>query len=62
MSWGIAMALLSLVAYPAYLLNRKRLRTIHATNIYYWATVIIGAIILILFTLNLLGAIATRAK
>src|ERR1700733_2046263 len=29
MAWGIVMALLFIVAYPAYVLNRNKLRTIH---------------------------------
>ena len=32
MAWGIAMALLFIVAYPAYVLNRSKLRTIQGPN------------------------------
>ena len=52
MAWGIAMALLFIVAYPAYLLNRNKLRTIHGTNAFYWATVVIGAVVIILLLAN----------
>ena len=62
MAWGIAMALLFIVAYPAYLLNRNKLRTIQGTNAYYWATVVVGAIVIVLLVLNIIGALALRAK
>ena len=62
MAWGIAMALLFIVAYPTYLMNRNRLRTIQGTNAFYWAIVVLGAIVIILFVLNVAGHIATRAK
>jgi hypothetical protein len=52
MAWGIAMALLFIVAYPAYLLNRNKLRTIHGSNAFYWATVVIGAIVILLLIAN----------
>ena len=52
MTWGIAMALLFIVAYPAYLLNRNKLRTIHGSNAFYWATVVLGAIVIILLLVN----------
>ena len=52
MAWGIAMALLFIVAYPAYLLNRNKLRTIHGSNAFYWATVVLGAIVIILLLVN----------
>jgi hypothetical protein len=52
MAWGIAMALLFLVTYPAYLLNRNKLRTIHGPDAFYWATVVLGAIVIILLLAN----------
>jgi hypothetical protein len=52
MAWGIAMGLLFIVAYPAYLLNRNKLRTIQGTNAFYWATVVVGAVVVALFLLN----------
>ena len=52
MAWGIAMALLFIVAYPAYLLNRNKLRTIRGPNVFYWATVVLGAILIILLLAN----------
>lgn len=62
MGWGIAMALLFIVAYPVYLLNRSKLRTIQATNVFFWATVVIGAIVIILLVVNIVAAIALRSK
>ena len=61
MAWGIAMALLLIVAYPAYVLNRNKLRTIHGTDAYFWAMTIVGALVLGSLLLNILGAIH-RAK
>src|SRR5271163_1456635 len=37
MAWGIAMAFLFVVTFPVYLLHRSELRTIQATNGFYWA-------------------------
>jgi hypothetical protein len=62
MSWGIAMVMLLFVTYPAYLLNRNKLRTIHGTNAYYWATVVLGAIVIAGFVLNLIGVTAPKTK
>lgn len=62
MAWGIAMALLFIVAYPAYLLNRNNLRTKEGTNAFFWATVVLGGIVLVLFVLNIVGRIALRAQ
>jgi hypothetical protein len=62
MAWGIAMALLFIVAYPAYLLNRNKLRTIEGTRVFYWATVVLGAIVIVLLVLNIVGRAALRAK
>jgi hypothetical protein len=54
MAWGIAMAFLFVVAFPVYLLRRSELRTIHATNGFYWALVIVGAALIIAFVGNLI--------
>jgi hypothetical protein len=61
MSWGIVMALLFIVAYPAYLLSRNKLRTMRSTNAFFIATVILGAIAVILMLLSILGNFASRA-
>jgi hypothetical protein len=42
MGWGVAMAALFVVAYPAYLLSRNKLRTIHAGNGFFVATIVLG--------------------
>jgi hypothetical protein len=47
MAWGIAMAFLFIVAFPAYLLHRTELRTIQGTNRFYWALIIVGAVLVI---------------
>jgi hypothetical protein len=53
MAWGIAMAFLFVVAFPVYILRRSELRTISATNGFYWALVIVGAALIIAFVGNL---------
>jgi hypothetical protein len=53
MGWGIAMALLFIVAYPTYLLNRAKLRTVNGTAIFYWATVVLGAVLICVLILAL---------
>jgi len=55
MSWGIAMALLFIIAWPVYLLNRNKLRTIHGTNVYFWATVVLGGILMAMTVLSIMG-------
>ena len=49
MTWGIAMAFIFVVAFPVYLLHRKELRTIQATNGFYWALVAVGTVSIISF-------------
>jgi hypothetical protein len=60
MGWGIAMALLFVVAYPAYLLNRERLRTISGTNVFYWITVVLGALLICLLAIDIVGHVRAR--
>jgi hypothetical protein len=52
MSWGIVMAALFVVAYPAYLLNRGKLRTRRGSDVFFISTIVLGLIKLI----NILGA------
>lgn len=62
MAWGIAMALLLVVAYPAYLFNRKKLRTIKARDDFYWAVVVLGGIAYVSFVVLAVTTIfASRA-
>ena len=49
MSWGIAMGLLFIVAFPTYALNRKELATIQGGNGFFIATIIIGIVWVLLF-------------
>jgi hypothetical protein len=53
MAWGIAMALLFIPTYPIYLLNRNKLRTTGGTNDFYWATIGLGALVIVFLVLNL---------
>jgi hypothetical protein len=62
MGWGIAMALLFIIAYPTYLLNRNKLRTIEGTKVFYWATIVLGAILIVLLVLSIVARAALRAK
>jgi hypothetical protein len=48
MAWGIAIALLFVIAYPAYLLNRSKLRTVRGSNGYFWALNVVGVIVIAL--------------
>jgi hypothetical protein len=61
MAWGIVMAMLLPVAYPAYLLNRNNLRTRQSTNAFLWAAVVLGEFVLITGLLSTTGRIATGA-
>jgi hypothetical protein len=60
MAWGIAMGLLFIVTYPAYLLNRRKLRTINGTNAFYWTTVVLGAIVICLLVLRTVARLSAR--
>jgi hypothetical protein len=60
MAWGIAMPLLFIVTYPVYLLNRNKLRTIQATNAYYRATVVLGAIVIFLLVVDIIGTMVFK--
>ena len=56
------MALLFIVAYPAYLLNRNKLRTIRGTNAYFYAVIVIGGLVLALLLLRILGLVTYGAR
>ncbi len=56
MAWGVVMALLIIVAYPAYLINRNKLRTRQGGNAYFIATIVLGAVALVLIVLNFIVA------
>ena len=49
MTWGIAMAFIFVVAFPVYLFHRRELRTIQATNGFYWALITVAAALIITF-------------
>jgi hypothetical protein len=57
MAWGISMALLFIVAYPTYLLKRNKLRTIDGGNGFFIATVVIGALAIVLLVVNVLSVL-----
>ena len=62
MAWGIVMALFFIVAYPVYLLNRNKLRTIQAGNGFFIATIVLGAVVIVFTIVSILamsgGAVA----
>jgi hypothetical protein len=62
MGWGVTVALLFVVAYPTYLLNRDKLKTMEGRKDLYWAVVLLGAIVILLIVLGVLGALASKAK
>jgi hypothetical protein len=62
MSWGITMPLLFVVTYPVYLLNRRKLRTIHGTNVFYWITVGLGALVICSLLLVVIMAIVAHSR
>lgn len=49
MGWGIAIQLLTVVAYPLYLANRNKLKTQSNNNIFFVFTIISGILALVLF-------------
>jgi hypothetical protein len=59
---GIAKALLLVVAYPTYLFNRNKLKTIEAANDFYWPIVVLGGIAYLSFVaIAIVAAFAHRA-
>lgn len=60
MSWGIAVPLLFIVAFPAYLINRNRLKTKQSGNGYFVATIVLGCALIALWILGVI-AISTGA-
>jgi hypothetical protein len=48
MGWGIAMALLFVFAFPAYVFNRNKLRTVRGSNAYFWALMVVGTLVIAL--------------
>ena len=56
MAWGVVMALLFIVGYPLYLINRNKLRTRQGGNAFFMATIILGAIGIVLIVLNFIAA------
>ena len=61
MAWGVAMALLFIVAYPTYLINRNKLRTRDGGNAYFIATICFGAVMVALTVLNVVIAVSGTA-
>lgn len=55
MGWGIAMALLLVVAYPLYLIKRNKLRTRDASNGFYVATIALGAVVIALLAFSIVA-------
>jgi hypothetical protein len=60
MGWGIAMAMVLIVGYPAYIVNRNRLRTIQGTNRLYWSVVVLGGLVLVWCVLGTVASLVTR--
>ncbi len=58
MAWGIVMALLFIVAYPVYLTNRNKLRTVQGGNGFFIATIMLGGLVIVLLLLSVLGTIS----
>ena len=58
MGWGIAMALIFIAAYPAYLLSRNKLRTTQRGNGFFIATIVLGALVIGLLALNIVGVMS----
>jgi len=62
MACGVAMALLLVLAYPLYLFNRNKLRTIESADDFYWAVVVFGGIAYLSFiVLAIIAAFARQA-
>jgi hypothetical protein len=60
MGWGIAMALLLIVGYPAYVINRNKLRTLQGTNAFYWSVVILGGLFIVVLVLGITARFLIR--
>jgi hypothetical protein len=56
MAWGIVMVGFFGVSYPAYLLNRGKLRTRRRTDAYFILTIVLGGIWFLLVLIDSLGA------
>lgn len=55
MAWGIVMALLFIVAYPVYLINRNKLRTVQVGNGFFIATIVLGAMVIVFTVVSILA-------
>jgi len=62
MGWGIAVALLLIIGYPTYIVNRNKLRTIEGTNFFYWAVIVLGGLVIAAFILGIVGRFAVPPK
>jgi hypothetical protein len=59
MAWGIAMALLFIVAYPVYLVNRNKLRTLEGEDGLFIAVIVMGAIVVLATLVSIALAISS---
>lgn len=55
MGWGIVTSLLFIVGYPAYVINRNKLRTINAGDGFFYAMVVIGGLVAVWLIVGLTG-------
>jgi hypothetical protein len=60
MAWGIVMALLFIVAWPAYVLNRDKLRTVRGTDAYFWAYTVVGVVVVALLVIYVVAIYSKR--
>jgi hypothetical protein len=60
MGWGIAMALLLVVGYPTYVLNRNKLRRIQGTNDFYWSVIVLGGLAIVVLVLGIAARFMIR--
>jgi hypothetical protein len=57
MGWGIAMALLFVFAFPAYVFNRNKLRTVRGSNALFGALIVVGTLViaLVIYEIDLIS-------
>ena len=62
MSWGLAMELLPVVAYPIYLAKKNKLKTRDVANAFWILTIITGALAIIVFVIQISLFVSSKSS
>jgi hypothetical protein len=54
------MALLLIVGYPTYVMNRNKLRRIQGANAFYWAVIVLGGLVIVVLVLRITARFMIR--